>query len=748
MLYEVDWAEDGTYRPGEENSPEKFFNDCLENSKEFDLQLGYFSSAAISVLADGFASFISKGGKMRLVINHIVSEEDKQAITKGVNGGIIECFDLSNFEELRKTFDEYQQQFFECLAFLIYDNRIDIRIIRPRNTTGIAHTKSGQFRDGDSVTSFTGSANFTISGLFNNLEEIKIDRSDSIDPMIRKRIENQRIEFDKIMAKKQKNIEYLSPDKLISAVKSNFGDKTIEELLDVEQKLRSLKKAKAQSQHKPISDYPSESIVEEITPHFPYPSGPREYQVEAFENWKNNGQKGLFAMATGTGKTITSLNCLYEIYKRNGYYKALILVPTIALVEQWEEECMKFGFTNIYKVCSKVKDWRNTVGNIKIQEIVKRVSSAPISYIIISTYASFCRKNIFPELIGFPQKQLLFIADEAHNMGSGLLLQYLGRIPYLRRIGLSATPERQFDTNANEQIMNFFGCNNGEYTYSYTMEQAIQRGALCHYYYYPHIVHLTEQEMMDYIEVSKRIAKLINYKDQDGEEMLKRLLLKRKRIIHKAVNKKDVFKNIITERLNKKGDLKYSLVYVPEGMKPEHDMSNINGDYDDLFDMSDEVTLDNEYNHLIDEYTSIIRDAGDRIVVRQFTSDSTDRDEILKDYAQGAIDVLTSMKCLDEGVDVPRSEFAVFCSSTGNPRQFIQRRGRVLRLHPDKQYAIIHDLIVIPDYISEETFQLEKTLISGELRRIKEFARLSENFYDSVKVLDPYLTKYTLSIFN
>ena len=153
MLYEVDWAEDGTYRPDEYNSPEKFFNDCLENSKEFDLQLGYFSSATISVLADGFASFISNGGKMRLVINHIVSDEDKNAISKGIHGGVIDCFDLSNFEELKKTFDEYQQQFFECLAFLIYNKRIDIRIIKPRNKKGIAHTKSGQFRDGDSTTS-------------------------------------------------------------------------------------------------------------------------------------------------------------------------------------------------------------------------------------------------------------------------------------------------------------------------------------------------------------------------------------------------------------------------------------------------------------------------------------------------------------------------------------------------------------------------------------------------------------------
>ena len=106
------------------------------------------------------------------------------------------------------------------------------------------------------------------------------------------------------------------------------------------------------------------------------------------------------------------------------------------------------------------------------------------------------------------------------------------------------------------------------------------------------------------------------------------------------------------------------------------------------------------------------------------------------------------MKCLDEGVDVPRSEFAVFCSSTGNPRQFIQRRGRVLRLHKDKKFAVIHDLIVVPDYISEETFQLEKNLVLNELKRVREFALLSKNANESINILNPYLQKYEISIFN
>ena len=128
MLKDVEWAKDGTYRPGEKYSPERFFNEGLKNSCSFDLQLGYFSSATISVLAEGFATFISKGGVMRLVINQIVSKEDKVAIQKGVYGDVIDCMDLSNFKELCKTFDEYQEQFFRCLSFLIAQNRIQIKI--------------------------------------------------------------------------------------------------------------------------------------------------------------------------------------------------------------------------------------------------------------------------------------------------------------------------------------------------------------------------------------------------------------------------------------------------------------------------------------------------------------------------------------------------------------------------------------------------------------------------------------------
>ena len=743
MLYEVDWAEDGTYRPGEYNSPEKFFNDCLENSKEFDLQLGYFSSATISILADGFASFISNGGRMRLVINHIVSEEDKDAISKGLHGGVINCFDLTDFETLRQTFDEYQQQFFECLAFLIYNKRIDIRIIKPRNKKGIAHTKSGQFRDGDSTTSFTGSANFTISGLFNNLEEIKIDRSDSIDKMVQNRIASQREEFDSIMKGKKRNIEYLSPDNLISAIQSNFGDKDIDELLDVEKKLRKIKEERAIRERMQSGDVVCE--VYDITPCFPYPQGPREYQKNAFENWKNNNQKGMFAMATGTGKTITSLNCLFEIFQRKGYYKAIILVPTITLVNQWEQECRKFKFSNITKVYSKNLTWRDEVERILFNERYKADEEPEVSYIIISTYASYSREKVFGTLNRFDKKRLLLIADECHNMGSGSLVKRLNDIPYLRRIGLSATPERQFDDVGNKKLRRFFGSEE-KYTYEYSMEEAIQKGVLCKYMYYPHLVRLTPKEMDAYVELSNRIAKYFNFDKglfDDIDDKLKMLLLARKRIVHKAENKLEAFKSIIEKRYQSRGNLKYTLVYVPEGNMPDYIGSN------DDFDKSEDISDDNDAEHLINQYTQAVKEVDDHVTVRKFVSGQKDRDEILFDFADGRLQVLTSMKCLDEGVDVPRSELAIFCSSTGNPRQFIQRRGRVLRTHPDKKMAELHDLVVVPELDpNSESFKMEQSLLRGELMRVNNFALLSENPSYSELELRDVMNHYGLNLYN
>lgn len=752
---DIIWPKHRRYKSCTEWEPIGFFSDCLCNTTHFDLMLGFFSSSAISVLANGFAVFLYNGGRMRLIVNDILTEEDKRAIADGVGNVEIPYFDILDIQKIKETLSERDNHFFNCLAWLIRHNRLEIKIVAPKSGIGISHTKSGTFSDGINNVGFDGSCNFSQTALVENIESLTVscDWDGDIEVAKVKYIQD---DFENVFQGKDDTVVYLSADKIRTNIIENYPDKSISELLEAEYNI--LKNQYSQNISKRIAkaldnakehlesiidkhenaEY-EEDVLRNHEPHFPYPSGPRDYQVKAFENWKNNKQKGLFAMATGTGKTITSLNCLLEIYKKLGYYKVLILVPTIALVEQWEKECEKFNFGNIIKVCSKYGRWQNSLANIRMLELSD--SNNKLSYVVISTYASFIRPANFWELNQFPKAKLLLIADEAHNIGSGLVAKRLKDIKYLRRIGLSATPERQFDEEGNLRLMSFFGCDN-EYTFEYSMEEAIRKKALCKYYYYPHLVELTQDEMSQYIELSKKIAKIINRTDDDSREILKRLLLKRKQIIHKAENKKKEFEFILKNHLNKTGSLKYTLVYVPEGNQLDDQTA-------DIFDTAEVIKDDEDTLHLIDEYTRIVRDIDPHIVVRQFTSESTDRESMLSDFANGNIDVLTSMKCLDEGVDVPRSELAIFCASTGNPRQFIQRRGRVLRTHKDKRYAVIHDLVVIPEMnFDPECYELEKSLVTTEIKRVRDFALLSENCNDTLNTLDDVLNRYQISLFN
>lgn len=753
---DIIWPNHRRYKSRTEWEPIGFFSDCLCNATRFDLMLGFFSSSAISILANGFATFLYNGGKMRLIINDILTENDKNAIAKGVNPNAdLPYFNLSDIENIYETLSERDKHFFDCISWLIRNNRIEIKIISPQGGLGISHTKSGVFYDGINVVGFDGSCNFSRTALIDNIESLTVscDWDGKIEIA---KINAIQKEFEEIVQEKDDTVSYISVENIKTQLANVAGEKSLTDLLESEYNIlqKQSQHITSTSIHKALEKAKDrlEAIIEKVkntnnceststpsTPCFPYPSGPREYQIAAFENWKSNKQKGLFAMATGTGKTITSLNCLLEIYNKLGYYKAIILVPTITLVEQWEIECKKFNFSTIIKVCSKYNNWKSAVANLRLLEMTN--ANNDLSYIIISTYASFVRSNVFMELNQFPKNKLLLIADEAHNMGGGLMAQRLSDIKYLRRIGLSATPERQFDDTGNRRLMDFFGCADS-YTFEYSMAEAIQNGALCRYYYYPHIVRLTENEMAEYVELSKKIVKIMGFHDEESLERLKMLLLKRKRIIHKAANKLTAFRQIVQQRMEEKGNLKYTLVYVPEGNKPDNFEA-------DIFDHSDTIASDPETEHLIDDFTRIVRDMDSHIIVRQFTSESTDRDAMLKGFADGSIDVLTSMKCLDEGVDVPRSELAIFCASTGNPRQFIQRRGRVLRTHKDKCFAIIHDLIVIPDNVfDEECYALEKSLVQSELKRVKDFALLSENLNDTDNELQEVLNHYNLSIFN
>lgn len=738
--------------------PLGFFSEGLCHATSFNLKLGFFSSSAINLLADGFAQFLYNGGHMRLVINDILSSEDQAAIQEGMTGkNLLETFDLNDIENTKTALGTRGQHFFNCLSWLIQQDRIGIQIIVPKEGVGISHSKCGYFSDAVDSVAFEGSCNFSRTALLENIESLSIF-CDWDGFMDKKRTALLAQDFENTYGGTDVSVRYLDADHFKKQVVESFRPKDIRQLLDDEQQIMEselqdvlpktvapfLIRAKSSVEHTIENARMRQAKVadDKTEPHFPYVSGPRAYQREAFNKWKGNRQRGLFSMATGTGKTITSLNCLLEIYRSLHYYKALILVPTLTLVDQWRGECAKFNFQHVYTVSQRNKKWHTEIAHLKLLESMDPTGNQP-SYIIIATYSSFAREKSFYELNGFPKKKLLLIADEAHNMGAPSILNRLNAIHYLRRIGLSATPDRQFDEEGNEAIRKFFGAEESP-TFEFSMKDAIDQGYLCRYKYFPHLVRLTDAEMSDYMEISKKLAPLFNEDEgrfTKGNDILTALLLKRKRIIHKAANKMDVFRKIIYERQQEKGNLKYTLVYVPEGNATDNEAA-------DRFDNKGDKEEDAFATHLIDAYTQAIKDVSPETTVKRFTADTQDRDEILDQFASGDLEVLTSMKCLDEGVDVPRSELAIFCASTGNPRQFVQRRGRILRKHDDKPFAVIHDLVVAPEVSpTGVNYKMERSLLGSELKRVHNFALLSENADAAIKELEYILDYYKLSIF-
>lgn len=705
--------------------------DGLANSTEFNLLLGYFSSSAINLLSVGFATFISKGGKMKMVINHLLSAKDKEAVAMVQESpNEIRIFDLTDIVSLERILDEYDTHFFECLAYLISQKRIEIKVIRPKNGKGIAHYKSGVFSDGQDSIGYQASCNFTYYGLSENIEQLEAFMSwenGRSNKMIRKQLKL----IDDYFNEKDEDVEYIPVSDIEVVLKDRFGKKDINELLVQEEQLLRKKQNLISNPKlkKTITKLFSDIELIRRTPKFPYSEGPREYQLNAYNSWVANNYKGMFAMATGTGKTITSLNCLLNEYKKTGIYRAIITVPTTALVEQWKKECAKFNFKNVITVSSK-ENWDK---NLAFFNTASKLIDT--SYIVIVTYASLPRPKFQSYFTQLP-KDTILIADETHNLGSQGLLRLLPNIHLQKRIGLSATPHRKFDEAGNQAIQEFFN-DEPPYIVSYSMEEALNIGWLCKYTYHPHIVKLTDQEMEKYKILSLQLLRMGLFDKATGNfrstPEIEKKLLERKRIIHKAANKLDAFKDILRVEFDKRKNLKYTLIYVPEGIEANFDDTDFSIETDDE-------------NRLINEYTKAVSQTDDSVMVKQFTANSTNREDILKSFEESKIHVLTSMKCLDEGVDVPRSELAIFCASTGNPRQFIQRRGRVLRLHKDKIHATIHDLVVVPEVSDESTFEMEKGLVKKELERVVDFANLAMNKTDTYEVLKNILDYYNLNL--
>ncbi|HBN05098.1 MAG TPA: hypothetical protein DD434_04825 [Bacteroidales bacterium] len=303
-------------------------------------------------------------------------------------------------------------------------------------------------------------------------------------------------------------------------------------------------------------------------------------------------------------------------------------------------------------------------------------------------------------------------------MGSTKTLKNLP-VKISKRIGLSATPGRIYDEEGSNTVYEYFNSYPPCYTYSYSMYKAIhsEPASLVKYFYYPYFSFLNDSELEEYKKITEKLLLNYNAKKNEFNEYGKKLLIERKRIINKAENKIDVLGEIFEDVAKKENSLKYTFVYVPEGIDVD-------------FNNFDSLSYDENEKKLIRKYGEKIRSFG--YSTHELLADTPDREKILSQFAGGKIDILLAMKILDEGVDIPCTRNAVFCASTGNPRQYIQRRGRVLRKFEGKSHANIYDIIISPqdnyiDSLPIELKEMEIKIFRGELRRVANFLYAAEN---------------------
>lgn len=429
------------------------------------------------------------------------------------------------------------------------------------------------------------------------------------------------------------------------------------------------------------------------TPQIPSHLQLRKYQQQAIVSWLKNKGRGTLKMATGSGKTIIALAIATELYHKIGLQVLLVICPYQHLVTQWAKECEQFNLQPILAFES-VHHWQS-----QLSGQLYNLTSGDRSFLtIITTNSTFIKEGFQSQLSFFPEKTLL-VGDEAHNLGSLRLEECLPRQIGLR-LALSATPERYFDDDGTEAIFNYFGA---ILKPEFTLADAIAQKALVPYFYYPILVELTESESFTYAKLTRRIGWALHKNaNLSTNETLTSLLVQRSRLIGAASNKLIALRELMRDRLHTSD----TLFYCGDGY----------------------VESQSIYHRQIEAVTHILgKELGYR--VNTYTADTSlaEREKLLRQFETKELQGLVAIRCLDEGVDIPTIQTAVILASTTNPRQFIQRRGRILRPHLGKEWATLFDTIVMPPNLDRETWEVERNLLRKELKRFIEFADLADN---------------------
>ncbi len=660
----------------------EFYIPVLKESVTYKRAVAFFTSSSLIEVVEGLENIVAKNGHVELLISPKIEAGDIEAIEKGykTRESVLENFVINELEIGETALkDKYN-----LLAWLISKKILDLKIVyRVDQVSGIFHDKLGLLYDlEEQAICFHGSNNETYSAMNKNYEAFDVFISWDLRDF--ERIKEKEKQFDRLWNNKS------------SVWKSFYLSDSLKN------KILSYKYEEDPYEIEDMDEVPIEVELSNIGPSLPKWLELRAYQIDAMNRWFKSGGKGIFEMATGTGKTITSIAVITKLL--NHYYQkdipiALIVVlPYKVLLEQWEKELANFNI-NVLKCYDSKPTWEH-----KLDQQISLFNGGDQKNInLVTTNVTF-KSDHFQERIRRLKHDYVLCIDEMHNFTSEDSLNSLPEGAKYR-LGLSATLDNQYKSEQLERLKAYFG---EGVIYRFSLEDAIRNDFLTKYYYYPVFVELTDFEKREYYEISKKISKMIGKVDIESAG-LQSLFMARARLVSSAENK-------IEKILDFKAILKDS--------------------YNNLFYCGDRIEEDEKFIEKVNKALST--QIG--IKTHTFTSQESkkDRQSILKDFKEGRLQALTAIRCLDEGVDIPGLRRAFILSSGSNPKEFIQRRGRVLRKAEGKQFAEIYDFIVVPTLnpnelkvMDLETLKNEKKILLKELNRFKEFADLSENPHEA-----------------
>jgi DNA phosphorothioation system restriction enzyme len=690
-----------SYRSGRDDFARDFFVPCLEQSVLYRRAAGYFTSSGLGLAARGVASLASRNGIMRLVASPHLEPEDVEALRSATEqpDEVLKHIVSRSMTEIE---DVLLKDRLNALAWLAATGCLQIQLALRldedgRLARGIFHEKTGIFTDeeGNHV-AFSGSSNETAGGLIENFESMEVFRSWK-DP--EGRVAQKIADFEALWDNTTPGLQVIEF--------TSAGCELLEYFRDSD---------------RPPPGFAAHCLKEGGTEvAFEPPAGfdLRPYQGDAIRAWSRNGGRGILAMATGAGKTLTALVLASKVAAKNSPLVLIVVCPFINLCNQWMREMSTFGLRPVPCFQGRYR-WES-----RLEEGYQLLSAGLASvHAIVTTNATFqsdaFQSRIRSRVASFHH---LLIADECHNLGAENIQKTLPDEIKLR-LGLSATPERHHDPVGTKAIVDYFG----GIVFEFPLARAIADGRLCPYRYYPHLVTLTDQEAEEYGEITEKLSRMFGGTGEDDEisQPAMKLLIRRARLLASAQNKLEVLDQVV-------------------GSLPERPKKA-------LFYCGDGRTTDTIAEEEVRQIQAVARLLGERhgLKVRNFTFRESPeaREEILRDLSSGFLDGVVAIRCLDEGIDLPDLRMGFLLASSTNPRQFIQRRGRLLRHSPGKKRAIIHDFIIQPpDFggsLVDRAFNLERSLFQRELKRISEFCQTAENGPEALHVLRELRARYNL----